>query len=142
MAKLAIATAFLLVSLACKAWPLNDKLVPVTRDNPKSDLVGNSTQPSTAISDSSTEATRLLEIIWSCATTLVACTWMSMHPNVPAENDGFWRQVGRRLKMMFVNLLAPDLVLFWAINQRVDATTVFKKYQSKHPHTYHYTLNR
>lgn len=56
-----------------------------------------------------------LSIVWSCVTTMFACTWTVLHLNVPAIRDKasgkFWRQV----KWMVINILFPEFILSKAI---------------------------
>lgn len=54
-------------------------------------------------------------IIWSCLVIVVACIWISVHPNVPAVNDSDFKIMRRRLSLMIWALLVPDMVLLWAV---------------------------
>jgi len=69
-------------------------------------------------------------IIWSCLTTLFACSWVAVHPNVPSAKDSEARILGRRLATMGYMLLAPELVIYWAANQHFSAKEIATKYQS------------
>ncbi|KAJ7219854.1 hypothetical protein C8J57DRAFT_1095103 [Mycena rebaudengoi] len=31
---------------------------------------------------------KLFDIVWGCLVTIFACTWVSVHPNVPPPNQG------------------------------------------------------
>ena len=58
-------------------------------------------------------------LLHSCVFTLVLCVWTSIHPNVPAQDEGKWRGTRifmRKLKWVCVALFAPELVLYsaWA----------------------------
>ncbi|KAF8970948.1 hypothetical protein BDZ97DRAFT_1753716 [Flammula alnicola] len=55
-----------------------------------------------------------LDIIWSCFATIIACTWVAVHPNIPAQGDSEWKVLGQRLKIMAYTLLVPELILYWA----------------------------
>ncbi|KAJ7890432.1 hypothetical protein B0H13DRAFT_2340952 [Mycena leptocephala] len=59
------------------------------------------------------------DIIWGCLTTIFACTWVSVHPNVPAPNHRgiFWR----RLRLMLLAVIAPQLMVGFAIRQFIVA---------------------
>ncbi|KAG8820313.1 hypothetical protein FRC19_008990 [Serendipita sp. 401] len=69
----------------------------------------------------------LTNIIWSCLATIFLCTWVSLHPNVPKPVDETKLNKRQRLRAFlkdqafpFVLLLvAPDLVLIWALRQRL-----------------------
>ncbi|KAF9008034.1 hypothetical protein BDQ17DRAFT_1455771 [Cyathus striatus] len=53
----------------------------------------------------------VLEIVWSCIATLFLCTWSSVHPNMPAPRNEWWKILWRRLKMMCWALMALELIL-------------------------------
>lgn len=59
----------------------------------------------------------VLNILWSCLATTFACTWLSVHPNVPWCNEGKWTLLGRRLFLMFFSILAPEFMIMWAFKQ-------------------------
>ncbi|KAJ7831576.1 hypothetical protein B0H13DRAFT_2431531 [Mycena leptocephala] len=60
---------------------------------------------------------KLFDIVWGCLATIFACTWVSVHPNVPAPNQSrlvlFWR----RLRMMLIAVIAPELMVGFAARQ-------------------------
>ncbi|KIK66305.1 hypothetical protein GYMLUDRAFT_157499 [Collybiopsis luxurians FD-317 M1] len=62
-----------------------------------------------------------LQIIWSCIAVLIACTWASIHPNVPGPKDSWWIIVRRKIGLMLLGLLAPELLVLWAARQWADA---------------------
>src|SRR6266545_2353826 len=57
----------------------------------------------------------LFNITWSCVSTIIICAWVSVHPNVPPS--GHWRALWQRLKTMFWTIIAPELILAWAVRQ-------------------------
>lgn len=68
-------------------------------------------------------------IVWSCVATLIACTWVAVHPNIPAGDDSEWRIFGRRLAIMGYLLFAPEVVIMWAARQHFAAKDIEKQYQ-------------
>ncbi|KAF5375800.1 hypothetical protein D9757_011199 [Collybiopsis confluens] len=42
-----------------------------------------------------------LGILWSCLSVLFACTWVSVHPNVPGPNEGFARRLWTKITLMW-----------------------------------------
>jgi hypothetical protein len=62
--------------------------------------------------------------------TIFACTWLAIHPNIPGSDEGFLRVGLRRGKVMVLGLLAPELLILWAIRQWVMARFLAKKYES------------
>lgn len=59
----------------------------------------------------------VLDIIWSCLATTFACTWVSVHPNVPFKGEGSGTLLKRRLFLMFFSILAPEFMIMWAFKQ-------------------------
>ena len=71
-------------------------------------------------------------ILWSCLSTIFACTWLTVHPNIPAPGDSKWAILRRRVAIMGYTLLFPEYVLFWAGRQYYGARYFTKKYEKKH----------
>ena len=71
-------------------------------------------------------------ILWSCLSTIFACTWIAVHPNIPAPRDSWWEILGRRVAIMGYVLLAPEFVIFWAARQHYAAYYLTKKHEEKH----------
>ncbi|KAK6974506.1 hypothetical protein R3P38DRAFT_3239357 [Favolaschia claudopus] len=78
----------------------------------------------------------LYDIVWACLTTIFACIWVSVHPNMPPQpakiphargvrsSPSWCRQVWertpglrRRLKMMLAALIAPEILVGLAARQ-------------------------
>ena len=55
-----------------------------------------------------------LSIIWGCLATIFACSWVAVHPNIPAPSGSIFLT---RLKLMGCMLIAPELVIMWAGRQ-------------------------
>ncbi|KAF8998945.1 hypothetical protein BDQ17DRAFT_1283009 [Cyathus striatus] len=72
----------------------------------------------------------VLDILWSCLSTLFLCTWVSVHPNVPDPEEEDWKAFWRKLKIMYASLMAPELVLTWAVRQWLGARKIFNMYKS------------
>ena len=71
------------------------------------------------------------DILWSCLATILACSWFSVHPNIPAPNESSWRILLRRLELMFWALVAPEMVIGWAFRQWTSARHLEKLYKGK-----------
>ncbi len=56
-----------------------------------------------------------LTILWSCLSTIVACTWTILHLNVPGTCDSMWRRILTKAKWMLVTLLFPELLFSKAV---------------------------
>lgn len=59
----------------------------------------------------------VLDILWSCLATALACSWISVHPNVPLKGEGEWTLRGRRVFLMFFAIVAPEFMVLWAFKQ-------------------------
>ena len=71
-----------------------------------------------------------LQILWSCLSTLILCTWTVLHLNVPVQSTprGFWEALRRRTsryitktKWMLGTLLAPEFLLGKALGDLASA---------------------
>lgn len=60
---------------------------------------------------------------------LFACTWISVHPNVPPTSDGQRMRMLRRLVLMLWSLVAPELVLLWAARQWLASRRIAREYK-------------
>ena len=71
----------------------------------------------------------IYNILWSCLSTIFACTWITVHPNIPAPGDSQWTVLERRLAIMGYFLLTPEYVIVWAARQYFDARYLTKKHE-------------
>ena len=72
-------------------------------------------------------------IIWSCLSTIFTCTWIVVHPNIPAPGDSKWAVLRRRVAIMGYVLIAPEMVIMWAGRQHYAARNLAKKHEKNHP---------
>ncbi|KAJ7331370.1 hypothetical protein DFH08DRAFT_814678 [Mycena albidolilacea] len=63
----------------------------------------------------------LFSIVQICLTTVFLCTWVSLHLNVPQPGLGFFACTRRRLRMLLITLIAPELMFGFAARQYVVA---------------------
>ncbi|KAJ7704522.1 hypothetical protein B0H17DRAFT_921180, partial [Mycena rosella] len=83
---------------------------------------------------------RLFDIVWGCLTTIFACTWVSVHPNVPPPNQTALSLLWRRLKMMLVAVVAPELMVCFAARQFVTARWFSKKFGFSITHGFFFSM--
>ena len=76
----------------------------------------------------------LAGIVWSCVSTIIICAWTSVHPNVPPPNP--WKARWNRLRLMFWMIIAPELVLAWAVRQFFAAKEIRDEYNNRYPSTW------
>jgi hypothetical protein len=82
----------------------------------------------------------ILGIIWSCITTIILCTWVAIHPNIPepviTQDMMFWDKCvhkisslfGGKMLLLICALLVPEYILAWAIRQHLMARWIVKKH--------------
>lgn len=78
----------------------------------------------------------LWSIASSCALTIFACIYNAIHPNIPGPKDSHLRILRRRLGIAAMALIAPELIVAWAMRQWLSArrvTAQFKEHFSYLP---------
>ena len=68
-------------------------------------------------------------IIWSCSSTIFACSWIAVHLNIPTPKDSQGTVLLRRLAIIGCILIAPETVILWAARQHFGAKYYAKKHQ-------------
>ncbi|KAJ7713001.1 hypothetical protein B0H16DRAFT_1623151 [Mycena metata] len=89
-----------------------------------------SESPGTPEPDNSADSTRTIPgIVWSCLTTIFACTWIAVHPNLPnsSERESRLANFRRRLWIFTIALIAPEYIIAWAAGQRWNAKRTLEK---------------
>ncbi|TFK32489.1 hypothetical protein BDQ12DRAFT_500825, partial [Crucibulum laeve] len=72
----------------------------------------------------------LLNIIWTCASTIFACTWLSVHPNIPGPDESWFEIARGRAKLMLYALVMPEVVICWAIRQRAASSVIANNFST------------
>ncbi|KIK91058.1 hypothetical protein PAXRUDRAFT_650967 [Paxillus rubicundulus Ve08.2h10] len=67
-------------------------------------------------------------IILSCLVSLVACSWNAVHPNIPGVDERWWTILFRRLGIMALVAIAPELLLVWVFQQFTSAGMAAKAF--------------
>ncbi|KAF8969323.1 hypothetical protein BDZ97DRAFT_1653715 [Flammula alnicola] len=68
------------------------------------------------------------DILWSCIVTIFACTWSAVHPNIPDPRESGWTCFKRRVVMMFYAMIAPEVMVVWALRQYFGAGKIMRDY--------------
>ena len=89
---------------------------------PLIDPASNSTSVLVLNPTASTKQRSTWEILWTCLATIFACTWVSIHPNIPSSNL-------QRLELMVWAILTPEMIIFWAMRQWRHARALTKLYE-------------
>lgn len=94
---------------------------------PRQDGPGIHSTPQSAadVCSSCPEMRSLISILWSCFSTLILATWVSVHPNLPPPRTTFFRMAVIRFGLMMATVLAPEVTLSWAYMQRVEAGNIY-----------------
>ncbi|KAJ7890394.1 hypothetical protein B0H13DRAFT_2666012 [Mycena leptocephala] len=82
----------------------------------------------------------LSNIIWGCLATIFASTWISVHPNVPAPGHGTLRVIFKRLGIMAVAAVAPEVIVYFAARQWSVARRFSKEYGVSHTHGFFFSM--
>ncbi|KAJ6584479.1 hypothetical protein B0H19DRAFT_980099 [Mycena capillaripes] len=82
----------------------------------------------------------LFSIISSCLATIFACTWVSIHPNVPPPNQSQLALTWQRLCLMLVAVIAPELMVGFAARQFLDARWFSKEYSVSKAHGFFFAM--
>ncbi|KAJ7910785.1 hypothetical protein B0H13DRAFT_1876383 [Mycena leptocephala] len=83
---------------------------------------------------------KLFDIVWGCLATIFACTWVSVHPNVPAPNQSRLALFWRRLKMMLIAVIAPELMVGFAARQFFAARLLSKEFGFSRTHGFFFRM--
>lgn len=54
------------------------------------------------------------DVLWSCLATM---TWVSVHPNVALLDETDYSVLKRRVFLMLLALIAPEILVLWAFKQ-------------------------
>ncbi|KAF8185491.1 hypothetical protein K438DRAFT_1597212, partial [Mycena galopus ATCC 62051] len=82
----------------------------------------------------------LFDIIWGCLTTVFACTWVSVHPNVPPPKQSALVILWRRLKMMLVTIVAPEIIVGFAARQFFAVRHLSNEYGFSRTHGFFFCM--
>ncbi|KAL0563480.1 hypothetical protein V5O48_018587, partial [Marasmius crinis-equi] len=78
------------------------------------------------------ECRTLPDIFKSCYSVIIISIWVSIHPNVPSVHWVGKSTLGNLLNeviVMTIAIIAPELIMLWAMRQRYKAMDVAKKFK-------------
>lgn len=61
--------------------------------------------------------------------TIIACTWVAIHPNIPALSDTRVEVALRRAGLMLCGLIAPEIIILWAMRQWYGAREIGQRHK-------------
>ena len=91
----------------------------------------NATVLSTPVCICPADQRSIWDILWSCLATIFACSWVSVHPNIPGPNESSRRVFLRRLELMFWAVVNPEMLITWALRQWSSARRLEKLYKGE-----------
>ena len=71
------------------------------------------------------------QIVTSCMSTVLLCTWFTIHPDVCGPGSTLKERVGRKVELFLWALLMPESVMTWACNQWLGARQICEVFPSK-----------
>ncbi|TFK65788.1 hypothetical protein BDN72DRAFT_180152 [Pluteus cervinus] len=66
----------------------------------------------------------LYDIVKGCLFTIAACVYRAVHQNIPDPELGFWGRLRVTTKVTLYVLIAPELIIWWAMRQWFGARRV------------------
>ena len=106
-----------------------------THAAPLASLLAESTNNATVLSTSAcicpADQRSIWDILWSCLATIFACSWVSVHPNIPGSNESRLRIILRRLELMLWAVIGPEMIIIWALRQWLTARRLEKIYKGE-----------
>ncbi|KAJ7346141.1 hypothetical protein DFH08DRAFT_1008091 [Mycena albidolilacea] len=115
----------ILLLLLAHSFPISGRPLPI--QHPDSRAAAESC-------DDINSCRKLFDIIWGCLATIFAATWVSVHPNVPPPNQSRLALFWRRLRMMLMAIIAPEVMVGFAARQFVTARWYSKEYNISKAH--------
>ncbi|KAJ7580712.1 hypothetical protein C8J56DRAFT_960661 [Mycena floridula] len=82
----------------------------------------------------------LYGIAWGCLVTIFACTWVSVHPNVPSPGQSSAMLLLRRIMMMLGGIMAPEIIVFFAARQFFVARRFSKEFGVSKTHGFFFSM--
>ncbi|ESK87557.1 hypothetical protein Moror_2006 [Moniliophthora roreri MCA 2997] len=71
----------------------------------------------------------ITDILWNCYSVVILCTWVAVHPNVPTVGDHFTVVLMKYGLIAFMAVVAPELMILWALRQWVSCLRITRKYK-------------
>ncbi|KAF8657412.1 hypothetical protein AX16_002209 [Volvariella volvacea WC 439] len=76
-----------------------------------------------------TRTRTIFDILYSCIGVILLCTYISMHHNIPDQEDSWGKVMWMKIRTTLYALVAPEMVIMWAIRQRMMAGRIAKSHK-------------
>ncbi|TFK63219.1 hypothetical protein BDN72DRAFT_847830 [Pluteus cervinus] len=93
---------------------------------PTANLAVYELHPRCDCSGTGAEGRTIYAIVKSCLFTIAACVYRAVHQNIPDPELGFWGRLRVTTKVTLCALIAPELIVWWAMRQWFGARDVVK----------------
>lgn len=70
-------------------------------------------------------------ILWSCTLTISACIYTVLHLNISSKKEA-WPRLLEKFQWVLTGLLLPELILYMALSQFLEARNLVKKLKDLH----------
>ncbi|KAF8643508.1 hypothetical protein AX16_006328 [Volvariella volvacea WC 439] len=107
------------------AYPVSSPDSPI----PSSFAVSNAGTDAAGCIRDPTKIRTLWELVYNCFGTIAVCTYIAIHPNMPDRDASAGSKIERKLKTTLHAVLFPELVIMWAMRQRLVASRIAKEYR-------------
>ncbi|KAF7370049.1 hypothetical protein MSAN_00634900 [Mycena sanguinolenta] len=97
-------------------------------------------EPPPTLATISTAAERYSASCGGCLATIFACTWVSVHPNVPPPGQSCLQLYWRRLKMMLIAIIAPEIMVGFAARQFFASRRLSKEFEFSTMHGFFFCM--
>ncbi|KAF8645293.1 hypothetical protein AX16_007930 [Volvariella volvacea WC 439] len=107
---------------------------PVPMTMPSSAIPSPVCVVAAAITASRCDPTRnrtIFDILYSCIGVILLCTYISIHHNIPDQNDSWARVTWLKFRTTLYALIAPEIMIMWAIRQWIMARRIAKDNQDR-----------
>jgi hypothetical protein len=138
----------LLANLMFPLYALALPLLPKAAPNLTSLFVSDDTMAATDACDNIHDCRTTKDILYSCIAVVLACTWVSIHPNIPRlfdsgepkpeENRTYVKDpfrlnnVSVLLQQAWIMLVAftfPEFIVLWAMRENYDVSLIVRDYE-------------
>ncbi|KAF8644825.1 hypothetical protein AX16_008243 [Volvariella volvacea WC 439] len=73
----------------------------------------------------------IFDILYSCLGVIFLCTYISIHHNVPDQTDSWGKKTWLKVRTMLYAMVAPEIVIMWALRQRITAGGIAERRKDK-----------
>ncbi|KAF8644458.1 hypothetical protein AX16_008445 [Volvariella volvacea WC 439] len=121
-----LGTLFLFLLSHTLAHPVS--LPPENPTSPESPVLNAFVAISDCIRDPS-KIRSTSELLWNCLGTIFVCTYVAIHPNMPDRDATKGERMWQKVTTCLYALLAPEVVIMMAMQQRFAASRIAKQYK-------------